>query len=135
MRRYLCCCIAAMGLSPNSWADKVLTQLDHRQMIWLKPKETITVKLPTDPGSGYLWFMESSDSALTTLHMTQDWRFIPRHQSQRQPIGDSTWRFIARQEGDVTLRFIYRKPWQGPEIEPLDIREFWLVVAEQERNY
>ncbi|QLI81132.1 protease inhibitor I42 family protein [Chitinibacter fontanus] len=131
MRRFLCCCIAAFGLSPNCWADKVLTQLEHQKTVVLKPKESLTVKLPTNPSTGYLWFLESSDTQADTLQLTQDWKFIPRDKNQRQPIGDTTWRFTAKQAGEVTLRFIYRKPWQGPEIEPLDIREYRLVVSEQ----
>jgi inhibitor of cysteine peptidase len=131
MRRILFCCIMTLGLSTQSWADKVLTEYDHQQIIALQPKEILTVKLPSNPSTGYLWFMESSDPQSETLQLSQDWKFTPRHKSQLQPIGDTTWRFTAKQAGEVTLRFIYRKPWQGPEIEPLDIREYRLVVTEQ----
>ncbi|WP_051258973.1 protease inhibitor I42 family protein [Chitinibacter tainanensis] len=121
--------LASLCASPVAMAEQLVTQLEHQQEIKLQPRETLTVKLPSSPSTGYLWFYEPPAAA--PLTMTQDWKFIPRDLQARPVIGDTIWRFQAKDSGEATLRFVYRKPWQGGETEPLDVREYRIVVQEK----
>ncbi|WP_410500027.1 protease inhibitor I42 family protein [Chitinibacter sp. S2-10] len=112
--------------SPSVWAERTVTQREHRQTIVLKPKETLLVKLPADPSTGYLWFFEALENQ--ALNLLQDRKFTPRKKGEINRQGDASWRFSAQSKGEVKLRFEYRKPWQGSEVEPLDVREFNIIV-------
>ncbi|WP_373974218.1 protease inhibitor I42 family protein [Chitinibacter sp. SCUT-21] len=116
-------------LSPFCYADKQLSPLEHQQIITVKPKEQIIVTLPTDLRTGYMWFLDAESRSSDAIKMVQDWRFTPRKNSNAHGQGDTTWRFSMRQTGEVTLRFVYRKPWQGTEVPPLDVREYRLVIG------
>ncbi|QLG89465.1 protease inhibitor I42 family protein [Chitinibacter bivalviorum] len=119
--------LSGVLLCHSAVAERVLTPLQHQQTIVIKPKEAVMVKLPASPNTGYLWFFEKPNSE--AMKLVQDWKFTPWNKNQLNSPGDSTWRFRAQQEGEVTLKFVYRKPWEGPEIEPLDFREYKIIIS------
>lgn len=119
--------LSGVLLCQMALAERILTPLQHQQTIVIKPKEVLLVKLPASPSTGYLWFFEKPNSE--AIKIVQDWKFTPWNKKQLNSAGDTTWRFTAQQEGEVTLKFVYRKPWEGPEIEPLDFREYKIIIS------
>ena len=129
MRRFLFpYCIRLLAsllllLPISSHAGPVLTPLENGQEFTVKPRQLITVKLPAMPSTGYTWFFTLSDKG--TIELKQDQQFRPWHKDDPRSPGDTTWQFIGKNSGAVTLRFSYRK--NGSD-EALDVREYRIVV-------
>ncbi|MAZ77097.1 MAG: hypothetical protein CMF39_00275 [Legionellaceae bacterium] len=114
----LCLATTACGISKPS------TQ-------YLKPgDQAYTLRLPSNPSTGYSWFLVGYDHDLLTLKSHQ---YIKAQGKVVGAPGISVWQFTvakaayqAPRLGHVTL--VYARPWELPQAQP---QTFYFVTQQQ----
>lgn len=97
------------------------------QTISTKKGLSFNVTLESNPSTGYSWHLaEQPDSTMLRLeesHYTPD----ANPQGLVGKGGKQTWQFKALKEGDATLHFEYRKPWEG-HLKPAQTKEIKVAI-------
>lgn len=107
-------------------AEQVLNDANNQQTIYLKPKETLSVKLPANPSTGYMWQFTPPDDG--TVKLLGNWKHTPSKKNTPGAGGETSWRLLAGQSGETTLQFFYRRPWEDASAAPAEIREYKIVI-------
>lgn len=107
-------------------AEQVLNDANNQQTIIVKPKETLIVKLPANPSTGYMWQFTPPDDDVVKL--LGNWKHTPSKKNTPGAGGETTWRLAAGQAGETTLQFFYRRPWEDASVAPAEIREYKIVI-------
>lgn len=127
MKKFLLASLAALLALPSlAQAEQVLNDANHQQTIVVKPKETLIVKLPANPSTGYMWAFTPPDDG--TVKLLSNWKFTPSKKNTVGAGGETSWRLQAGQSGETTLQFAYRRPWEDASIAPAEIREYKIVI-------
>ncbi len=86
-----------------------LTEDNNGKTVSLKEGDTLTVKLASNPSTGYSWGLKSVDAAVL------DALGKPEYKQERNIPGGGgieTWRFQAVAAGQTTLTLIYHRSWE-----------------------
>ena len=104
-----------------------LTESQDGSTLSLKPGDGFTVKLPSNPTTGYSWQVLEIDSGI--LEMVGEPVFQP--DSNEQGLvgagGTETLHFEAKRSGESSLSLGYARPWEADE-PPLKTFTIHLVV-------
>ncbi len=94
----------------------VITQTMHQARISVEPNETFTIELEVNSDNGLQWYLDSyNDKSLTycgqviEVPVDQDPSFFGGHHAVR-------FKLRARNKGESLIRFLYYRPWEGPEL-------------------
>ena len=90
--------------------------------------DSICVVLEENPSTGYTW--EYTEEPEGRLELTET-RVFEGEESEPKMVGapvTRVWKFTAVKEGEVTLRYIYRRPWET-DVEPVDAVEYKINIG------
>ena len=104
-----------------------LFEKDHGRDITMCPGEELSIRLPGNPTTGYLWEVVTSDSAV--LNRKGEAAFVA-DADRVGAGGQSIFRFTAGGDGSVRLRLVYRRPWEK-EIHPIKVFEVVVTVKRE----
>ncbi len=98
---------------------------DNGTSVTLATGEALELVLTSNPTTGYSW---SAVEIPTCLEQEGE----PEYDSDAPPGmmgagGEDTWRFVAAEPGEGTLRLEYKKSWEG-EVEAVEIYEIDVTV-------
>ena len=124
--------VALLALPALTQAQQLLNDSNQQQTIYVKPKETLIVKLPSNPSTGYMWQFTPPEDG--TVKQVGDWKHTPSKKNTPGAGGETTWRLVAGQSGEATLQFFYRRPWEDASVEPAETREYKIVIKSSESN-
>lgn len=94
----------------------VITQAMHKARISVKPDESFTIELKVDSDNGLQWYLDGYDDdkllycgQVVQVPVDQDPSFFGGRHAVR-------FKLRARDEGESQVRFLYYRPWEGPEL-------------------
>jgi inhibitor of cysteine peptidase len=90
-------------------AEVAVTPADSRRVVAVKVGDTISVRLPENPTTGYSWAIDSIDAQ----RLEAD---APAYQGEGAGLGTGgakTWRFVARAPGRTRLGLKRWRHWEG----------------------
>jgi inhibitor of cysteine peptidase len=88
-----------------------LTRADNNRTAELRVGERLEVRLPENPATGFSWAVDENDRRLLAL---EDTAYTPPDEAGFIGArGQRTFRFTARQPGDVALKLKYWRVWEG----------------------
>ena len=98
---------------------------DNGSSVTLATGEALELVLTSNPTTGYSW-----SAAEIPACVEQDG--APEYDSDAPPTmmgagGEDTWRFVAVEPGEGTLRLEYSQPWE-PDVEPIEVYEVEVTV-------
>ena len=111
--------------TPDIW--KIAEGLDYPRLWWepydgqvtVVPGQVFTVTLESNPSTGYRWeWVDHQDSIVEQIGQAQ---FKPRETGDPPLVGAGGWEsfdFKAVHQGQMTLKLVYRRPWEEG-VEPL----------------
>lgn len=81
-------------------------------------KPTFTIKLKSNPSTGYSWFLRSYDTRLLTAEK-HEYKYAEDRKLMGAP-GYELWMFRMKPAAfavpqQTLLRFVYARPWEGTE--------------------
>ena len=89
--------------------------------------DSICVVLEENPSTGYAWeYTEAPEGLLEFI----DTRSFEGEDADPKMIGapvTRVWKFTAVKEGEVTLRYVYRRPWET-DVEPIDAVKYRILI-------
>lgn len=97
----------ALTLAARPGATITVGQAANGKTIRLHVADTLVVRLPGNPTSGYRWSLTRLPSSLHLLAST----YLPSTGKRLGQAGTYVFRFEAR-KGSGTLRLVYRRPWE-----------------------
>lgn len=117
--------ISASGCSP-SLKEIDVGMSDNGSQVQLEVGQILVVTLESNPTTGFLWEVAELDEGI--LNQTGEAEFVPE---SKEPIpgmgGVEIFRFEAAAQGEVTLKLVYRRPWEEG-VEPLEVFSISVVV-------
>ena len=100
--------LAGAGLAAAQQA-RIADEADNGGTILLRVGETMALRLPANPSTGYRWSVETHDG---TMILVEDGPF--RAQAGRVGAGgEASWSVTAKRPGVTTLGLKYWRPWEG----------------------
>lgn len=121
--RILSCGFAASFLLTSCHGKTiVLTNADKDKTVTVRKGDTIIVKLPVTPATGYMWHLRSGPAAMVQVGSSQ---FEPLNQEAGKPGASEmqTFHFLAQRTGHDELSFTY-----GRQLEALKQISFAITV-------
>lgn len=103
-----------------------LSEEDNRKQFILSKEGEIQIALKAIPSAGYTWTISNIDTSL--LKQIGEMKFKPESKKLGSP-GMQIFHFQSTQKGKITLRLIYRRPWER-EKPPEDTFEVTIQVVE-----
>jgi inhibitor of cysteine peptidase len=103
---------------------------DNGRACTIYPGQELSIRLPSNPSTGYLWEVAANDSA------------VLRQKGESVFDADNNWpgsggqvifRFVASGVGSVRLTLVYHRPWET-EIPPIKVFEIDLSVTPGKRT-
>lgn len=91
-------------------AEVALTQVDAGKSIDVRPGDTIVVRLPENPTTGYEWTLDSADDEIVGLR-DSDFNLSPTVTMGSG--GTRTFTFGAKEPGTSRIRLKYWRSWEG----------------------
>lgn len=80
----------------------------------LRVGQTLAIGLTSNSTTGYLWSVSGHEGSVLSMGQPFGEEIIAAHAPGRVGVGGETrWRFVAARPGEVTLSFVYRRPWEG----------------------
>ena len=104
--------VAQAQTLPNSQSGDV--QLDPSadgSQIELQPGQSLSVRLPSNPTTGYRWEVAQLDAAVLAQQGEADYQQASDGQLTGAG-GQETFLFQAGQSGQTTLKLVYHRPWE-----------------------
>ncbi len=117
---------ALLALPALAHAEQQLNDSNQQQIIYVKPNETLIVKLPANPSTGYMWQFTPPEDG--TVKLVGNWKHTASKKNTPGAGGETTWRLVAGQSGETTLQFFYRRPWEDANVEAAQVREYKIVI-------
>ena len=111
--------VLAKYLSPVLSEEINVNEQDNDGQIELEQGQVLVVTLQSNPTTGYSW--EVSENQEKILQQMGDSEFISQDTGDAPIVGAGGWeifRFKAVSAGQVTLKLIYRRPWEE-DVEPV----------------
>jgi inhibitor of cysteine peptidase len=96
--------------------DIVLGPADRGGRIEIRAGDTVTVRLPENPTTGYQWQIAADSSApLGAIASLIHQNFSPAATSAAGAGGERTLVFEAKAPGEASLRLLSKPSWRGDE--------------------
>jgi len=118
----LCVLLAVICRSDTAFAaTKVVTQADKGRTVHLKMGDTMELRLPSNPSTGFMWYVQPKSTPLLKI----------AHQSQTEATEPGVGRpvfqvfiFEPRRRGEGVLLMHYVRSWEPstPDDEQFDLR-------------
>ena len=89
--------------------------------------DSVCVMLEENPSTGYTW--EYAEEPAGVLEFIEA-RTFEQEGADPKMVGapvTKVWKFTAVKEGEVTLRYVYRRPWET-EAEPVETIEYRIQI-------
>ncbi len=102
----LCSCSLFMG--PQHYD---LTEKDSGKTLHLDRGDTFTIRLDSNPTTGYLWQFGTPPYDESVMILRGDKYILPQEQFSGAP-GNRSLTFLAEGSGRTGLRLIYVRPWE-----------------------
>jgi predicted secreted protein len=106
----------------------VITQAMHQARITVQPDEEFTIELQVDSDNGLQWYLEGYDQKhleycgqIIEVPVDRNPGFFGSQHAVR-------FKLRAREAGESQVRFLYYRPWEGPELAEKEF-EVAIVVA------
>lgn len=106
----------------------VITQAMHKARISINPGEEFTIELRVESDNGLQWYLDEYNrnrlvycGQVVQVPVDQDPSFFGGHHAVR-------FKLRALREGESQIRFLYYRPWEGPELAEKEF-EVAIVVA------
>lgn len=99
---------APTGIRENGML--ILGRADHNRAAEVRVGERIKVRLPENPGTGFTWAIDETDSRLLALDGTA---YTEPTEGFIGARGQRIFTFTARQPGEVALKLKYWRFWDG----------------------
>lgn len=90
-------------------SDITLTKADNGKTLTLKPGQTLTLRLPENPTTGYRWSISSLN--VQVLQLTDD-RFESSSSAAFGGGGQRVLTFQAQQPGQISLYLKNKREWE-----------------------
>jgi inhibitor of cysteine peptidase len=116
--------IAFTGCAEN--AD-TFTEENNGQSIDLKVGETITVRLESNPTTGYGWFLSDKTDQSVILMFSSEYKQSPADKELVGAGGFETFKFKGAKPGTTEIILNYLKPWEEGT-EPIDVFRVSITV-------
>jgi len=90
-------------------AEVAVTKEDNGRVVSVKVGDTVSVRLPENPTTGYSWAIDSIDAK----RLEAD---APTYQGEGAGLGtggSKTWRFLARAPGRTRFGLKHWRHWEG----------------------
>jgi len=118
--------VAAVFASQGCDGTTRLKDDDNGASVTLVTGDTLELVLTSNPTTGYSWSVVEVPACLE-----QDGE--PEYDSDAPPFmmgagGEDTWRFVAVEPGEGTLRLEYARPWESDERAPVEVYEIEVTV-------
>jgi inhibitor of cysteine peptidase len=94
--------------------DELAAQNNVVKNITLNPQDTLTVKLGSNPTTGFSWADAVIGNAAVIEQVSRDY-IAPTATGIVGAGGTEVWVFSAKSDGTTTIQFSYGRPWQGGE--------------------
>jgi inhibitor of cysteine peptidase len=105
--------VAAAGCGPAP-SEVKLTDQDNGSQVNLRPGQNLIVELAANPTTGYEWALAADPDAAVLKVLGHEYK-APAS-SRVGAGGTDTWRFQAAGSGQVTLKLVYRRPWDEQDM-------------------
>ena len=103
-----------------------LLETDNDSNFTISPGEELTLRLPGNPTTGYLWEVLSNDSGL--LEQKEEPVFVS-DAIRTGAGGQIKFLFVPRGIGSTRLKLVYRRPWEK-EIPPARVFEVGVTIKQ-----
>jgi inhibitor of cysteine peptidase len=124
----LCTTIGFGATLADDLPKLVITQVMHQARISVQPDEEFTIELQVDSDNGLQWYLEGYDEKyldycgqIVQVPVDREPGFFGSEHSVR-------FKLRAREAGESQVRFLYYRPWEGPELAEKEF-EVAIVVA------
>jgi C1A family cysteine protease len=100
----------------SAYAQKFvrLTQANAQQTIQVAQDQVVEIKLPSQPSTGYGWYIKNKNKISNVVEQVGTWNFVPDNtNSAPGGTGSQIIRFTALSQGSTDLELVYERPWQG----------------------
>ena len=112
----------------NSLRQLVITQAMHKARISVHPEEEFAIELRVDSDNGLQWYLDGYNAnslvycgQVVQVPVERDPGFFGAQHAVR-------FNLRARDEGESRVRFLYYRPWEGPELAEAEF-EVGIVIA------
>ena len=112
----------------NDLPKLVITQAMHQARISVQPDEEFTIELQVDSDNGLQWYLEGYDpryldycGQIVQVPVDRAPSFFGSEHSVR-------FKLRAREAGESQIRFLYYRPWEGPELAEKEFEVAIVVV-------
>lgn len=103
--------------------EHLATAADNESEIRLRTGETLTVRLESNPTTGYSWQVMEFDNSVLRQDGDPEYKPSPGSDGQVGAGGEETLRFKALGPGKTRLTLGYMRPWEDlPPIETFTIQ-------------
>jgi len=106
--------------------DKLVTDSDNGNEIRLRTGETLTVRLESNPTTGFRWQVMEIDDSVLGQEGEPEFKAAPGSGGLVGSGGEETIRFKALGTGKTTLTLGYLRPWE--EVPPSQTFRIQVVV-------
>lgn len=106
--------------------DKLITASDNGSEIRLRTGETLTVRLDSNPTTGYSWQVMEIDNTVLGQEGDPEYKADPGSGGLAGAGGEETTRFKALGAGKTTLTLGYMRPWE--DLPPIETFRIQVVV-------
>jgi predicted secreted protein len=114
------------GRQPVS--DVLLTRADAGKHVEIRPGDTLTIRLPENPTTGYRWQLASEGAVPSMAASLVSSNFAPSTSTAAGAGGERTLTFAARDPGRSRMRLVYKQPWLN-DSDAAETFEIELVVV------
>jgi inhibitor of cysteine peptidase len=104
----------------------VITQVMNQARISVQPDEAFTIELQVDSDDGLQWYLEGYDQK----HIYYSGQVVQVPVDRKPGFFGSAhsvcFKMRAREAGESLIRFLYYRPWEGPELAE---KEFQVAIV------
>jgi len=97
---------------PASAATKVITDADKGGQARLKLGDTLELRLPSNPSTGYMWYVEKGSTPL--LKLANQSQTEPTEHGVGRPVLQ-VFKFEPKRNGEGVLLLHYVRSWEPPK--------------------
>jgi len=90
--------------------------------------DSVCVVLDENPSTGYGWEYRAEPEGLLDLIETQSFEAEGSDPNLMGAPVTTVWKFSAVSEGEVTLTYVYRRPWET-DVEPVETIEYFIRIG------
>ena len=124
MKNIILAIMAIFLVSQASMGSNITASTDDAKTINATNGKAFTIKLLSNPTTGYTWKMEIKGKNKISLE-AYEYRQSRNHLTGSG--GEEQWHFKALQKGEANIHFFYARPWEK-NIPPVDHKTFKVII-------